>query len=344
MNQDEIRGRVESVKILVDELYLDLAEPVPEPEPEPEPIPHASGVQTFGKVQGDEWDADPIFGNYPESKLAYFRPTWADIERTEGMIEDGYHGPNGHLRRAVDVGQQLCYRLMPMPVPQWLRAKNIPGIEVNGRFFPRFDNTTFMAAVEKHVHAVGRILNGKAAFIDIGMLGDWGECQVKDTYIRDGESWIPRPDYPWPPSYDIIKWYVNLHFDAFPNSKLLVNLNLAEYPGQGGADAVRYALSLGAGLRWDSLGDPWHEQEGIPRWMQNAGITDAELKRIPVHLECMGNAEAWVREGLDYERVLNDAIDKYHATVINFKSNPIPEVMRPAVDKFIERAGQLIKG
>jgi hypothetical protein len=141
------------------------------------------------------------------------------------------------------------------------------------------------------------------------------------------------------PPFPYQKELIDIWFDAFPHTTLLMNFDEPE--------ALAYGTSRGAGWRLDCLGDlrtkaddPYFQPEMLdiyPQQVVRAGIQDVWQKR-PVSLEVCGTVSEWKRDHFDVNYILEQAL-RWHVTSVNLKSSPIPEDWKPAFEDFQKRMG-----
>ena len=141
------------------------------------------------------------------------------------------------------------------------------------------------------------------------------------------------------PEFSYQKALIDIWFDAFPNTTLLMNFDEPQ--------ALTYGTSRGAGWRLDCLGDlrtksdnPYFQPEMLdiyPQQVVRAGIQDVWQKR-PVSLEVCGTVSEWKRDHFDLDYILEQAL-RWHVTSVNLKSSPIPDDWKPAFDDFQKKIG-----
>lgn len=200
---------------------------------------------------------------------------------------------------------------------------------------PDFDDPAVHAAVAAKLKALGRAFGSQQPpFVDIGVLGLWGEWHFGDTkLVNDPRRGVPMP------SIDGAKRIIDLHREAFPHSILLAQLQDDDNRAGGApAEFLKYAVSQGAGIRADCLGAP-----GSPmmtrygRTLEKAGAAE-QWKRAPVAFEICGNLGSWLKRGWDAGEILERALE-YHVSIINTKTAVIPEKYAKAFEQFFTRCG-----
>src|SRR5215831_15891152 len=158
--------------------------------------------------------------------------------------------------------------------------------------------------------------------VDISSVGYWGE------------GWSP-----YMPAFPYQKALIDIWFDAFPHTTLLMNFDEPQ--------ALTYGTSRGAGWRLDCLGDlrtkaddPYFQPEMLdiyPQQVVRAGIQDVWPQR-PVSLEVCGTVSQWKRDHFDVKYILDQAL-RWHVTSVNLKSSPIPEDWKPVFADFQKKIG-----
>jgi hypothetical protein len=143
------------------------------------------------------------------------------------------------------------------------------------------------------------------------------------------------------PSWERQRELLDLFFEAFPKTPLLVNFDEPK--------ALEYGVKRGAGWRLDCWGDLGGRGKGMahmldmyPQQVVRTGIGDA-WRQWPVSLETCGTPGSWKQWAGGYSAAqLQDIFDqalRWHATSINIKSTPIPKDWQPAWDEFQKNIG-----
>jgi hypothetical protein len=112
----------------------------------------------------------------------------------------------------------------------------------------------------------------------------------------------------------------------------------------GDIDGMRRATERGCGWRGDCLGDMggfsknWNHMDNLyPEHVAKSGAQNA-WKRGPVAWESCWEMRKWVREGWNVRRIFDYALD-YHASYLNNKSAPLPDGVRPEIERFLRKLG-----
>jgi hypothetical protein len=160
--------------------------------------------------------------------------------------------------------------------------------------------------------------------IDMRSLGHWGEWHF--AFIE------PRPEV----QPEIRKALVDIYLDSFDKTPLIMLI--------GGDRELAYAVENGAGWRADCLGDlgywgpDWnHMKDSYQQSLDKAGANDA-WKHAPVCFESCGVMQKWADEGYDVEFITNEAL-RWHISIFNNKSSPIPPRWWDATREFIKKMG-----
>jgi hypothetical protein len=156
--------------------------------------------------------------------------------------------------------------------------------------------------------------------VDISTVGYWGE------------GWGP-----YLPRREVQKALIDVHFDAFKRTRLLMNFDVI--------DMLAYGTQRGAGWRldcWGDMGRPGknftHMLDRYPQGVVQAGAQEV-WKRSPVSLETCGTPGSWHQDpNYDLPYVMDQAL-RWHASTINIKSTTIPPQWRKAFDEFQKKIG-----
>ncbi len=156
---------------------------------------------------------------------------------------------------------------------------------------------------------------------------------------KDGAIWQPDFSDPLFLAFPYQKALIDIWFDAFPHTTLLMNFDEQQ--------ALTYGTSRGAGWRLDCLGDlrvksddPYFEPEMLdiyPQQVVRAGIQDVWQHR-PVSLEVCGTVSEWKRDHFDANYILEQGL-RWHVTSVNLKSSPIPEDWKADFESFQKKMG-----
>lgn len=293
-------------------------------------------------------DQDLSVAQYPATGLEYRRYYWSEVEPKEGqynfaLVDEGFAAAAAH-QPAMNVG--LRFMILDGPesgseIPQWLIDKGIKGnwTPDHKTFVPDLDDPTYLAYAQRLLQAFGARYNNnpELAFIDIGMVGAWGE------WHNSNFPTLQPLQERYPPA--LLNRYVDMHFSAFPDTPKIMLLN--------GYDSVAYAAKRGAGWRADCLGDwrnfsrTWsHMSNDYPERIAAAeaawpGFTQA-WKKAPVSLEICGHMAEWLSEQKYTREEVQATFDwalAQHASTLNLKSTDVPQVYRDILDKALAKIG-----
>ncbi|MBZ5624456.1 MAG: DUF4832 domain-containing protein [Acidobacteriia bacterium] len=295
------------------------------------------GIQTFQRFNGDPlnsgtaWSEEGPTGppasvsgppDFPPSTIAYCRWFWATLEPAKGDIRWGIL--DRALQEAARHGQTLAIRLMPYdqkhPLPEWYRQSGARRANPEGQpvWEPDFADPLYLKHWGALVHEAGRRYNGDPRLdaVDISSVGYWGE------------GWS---DYM--PPFEHQKKLIDIWFEAFPSTPLLMNFDQPE--------GLRYGTGKGAGWRFDCLGDlrqNWsHMLDFYPLQIVRAGVDDV-WRRAPVSFETCWVPEYWKQHGWDANYILNEAL-RWHVSSLNIKSSAIPADWKRIFEEFQKRMG-----
>jgi len=294
------------------------------------------GIQTFQRFNGDplnpglKWSEEGPTGpiavggavNFPESTIAYCRWFWETLEPQQGQVR--WDIISNALAEAHKHRQQLAIRLMPYdqkhPLPEWYRKSGAKRANAEGAplWEPDFADPLYLKYWGALVKEAGRRFDGNPDLdtVDISSVGYWGE------------GWS---DYM--PPFLQQKKLIDIWFDAFPTTRLLMNFDEPQ--------ALAYGTERGAGWRFDCLGDlraKWcHMLDFYPEQIARTGIQDV-WKRSPVSMETCGVPLHWRDQGWDIHYILEEAL-RWHVTSLNVKSSAIPPEFAAAFEDFERRMG-----
>lgn len=304
------------------------------------------GVQTFQRFQGDalnpgiRWSEQgptaPLpppsaAPDFPPSSLAYFRWFWSQFEPERGKYQ--WRILDLALAEARRHHQTLDIRLMPYdqshPLPEWYRNSgarraNQPGDPDGSIWSPDADDPLYLKTWSAFILAAGTRYDGHPALnsVDISTVGYWGE------------GWGP-----YLPSWATQKALIDVYFEAFTRTPLLMNFDEPR--------ALAYGAQRGAGWRLDCWGDlggrgktMMHMLDLYPQQVVRAGIQDV-WQRSPVSLETCGTPGSWKQWGYTDQQlqyILDQGL-RWHAASINIKSTAIPADWKPRFDEFQKKLG-----
>ncbi|MGA2590244.1 MAG: DUF4832 domain-containing protein [Bryobacteraceae bacterium] len=294
------------------------------------------GIQTFQRFNGDplnpglEWSEEGPTGpladgegvKFPASTIAYCRWFWETLEPEQGHVR--WEIVTNALAEAHKHGQTLAIRLMPYdqkhPLPEWYRKSGAKRINTEGApiWEPDFSDPLYLKHWGALVKEAGRRFDGHPDLdsVDISSVGYWGE------------GWSD-----FMPSFPYQKKLIDIWFDAFPATRLLMNFDEPQ--------ALAYGTSRGAGWRFDCLGDlraKWaHMLDFYPEQIARTGIQDV-WQRSPVSMETCGVPGSWEQHGWDVRYILAEAL-RWHVTSLNVKSSAIPSKFAAAFEDFERRMG-----
>jgi len=284
------------------------------------------GFTTMGSFDGD-------VPGYPKSTVAYFRWYWDAIEPQNGayrwdIIDDT-------IAKAKARGQRVALGIMPVNgrsgVPQWYRelgAKGSDFVPEDGvtNWMPDHNAPLYLQHMGRLVREFGKRYDGNPDIdhIDMRSLGHWGEWHF--YFAEKGTGFVDATP-------ETRRALVEMHLESFTKTPLVMLI--------GPVNELRYAVARGTGWRADCLGDVkpgWNHMRD--RYQQNldaAGANDA-WKRAPVAFESCWVMQHWAHEGWDIEFILNEAL-RWHCSVFNNKSSPVPPRWWSATEAFLKRMG-----
>ena len=306
------------------------------------------GIQTFQRFNGEalyptlRWSeagptqkgaASPAKPDFPATSLAYCRWFWSELEPQPGKYR--WEILDNALAEARKHDQTLDIRIMPYdgthPMPEWYRNSGArranKSTDRDGEIWsPDGDDPLYLKHWGALVLAAGARYDGHPYLdsVDVSTVGYWGE------------GWGPHL-----PSWQRQKELIDLYFDAFKRTPLLMNFDEPH--------ALEYGVKRGAGWRLDCWGDLGGRGKGMmhmldmyPQQVVRTGIQDA-WQKYPVSLETCGTPSHWKQWGGGYTdaqlQLIFDQAVRWHATSINIKSTPIPKDWQPKWDEFQKQIG-----
>lgn len=304
------------------------------------------GIQTFQRYNrqalyptlrwsevGPEKPVPDVEGvDFPEASVAYLRWFWWQLEPEQGkyrwdILDTAFEEARKH-------GQALNIRLMPYdqgnPLPEWFRNSgarraNRPDDPDDGRgggkvWVPDSADPLYIKHWSALVRKAGERYDGHPYLdtVDISTFGYWGE------------GWGPHP-----PDMATQKALIDVYFEAFPRTPLLMQVDVVE--------ALAYGTSRGAGWRADCWGDQGrpgrnfaHMYDSYPQAIAEAA--PEAWKHGPVSLETCGTPGSWYRGKYDLQYNFDQAL-RWHASTLNLKSTAIPEEWKKAFHEFQKKIG-----
>jgi hypothetical protein len=266
--------------------------------------------------------------DFPDTSIAYMRWFWHQIEAEQGKYR--WEILDSALDEARKHNQQLMVRLMPYdqrdPLPEWYRKSGArranKDSDADGKIWsPDADDPLYSKFWSAMIREFGRRYDGHPCLdtVDISTVGYWGE------------GWGP-----YLPSRRVQEELIDLHFEAFKRTRLLMNF---DEPASLG-----YGTRLGAGWRLDCWGDMGrrgrnfaHMIDMYPQQIVRTGIQEV-WKKAPVSLETCGTPGSWFEGKYDLDYILEQAI-RWHASTINIKSTAIPAAWKAKFEDFQKKIG-----
>lgn len=288
------------------------------------------GWETFHRFA----DADESLGDLPSS-TAYFRWYWYQVEPESDEIN--WELFDETLRHAREAGQKLAFRIMCCGTgdryyysPEWLKEQGYDGFEYRRgdgplHWAPNLDDERVLEEHLELIRAIGDRYDGHpdVAHVDLGSVGLWGEWHMSGT----GHDM---------PSHETCRRIIDTYLESFQKTPMVMLI--------GPLEELKYATSKGTGWRadcWGDMGgfsDSWcHMKNFYPQQIRKAGIRDT-WKKAPVALETCWDIRRWKREGWDIDAIFDWALE-HHASYLNNKSAPLPESVRPKVERLLKRLG-----
>lgn len=306
------------------------------------------GCATFQRFNGDllfpgEWWSEEgplqfpsaacdVVEHYLPCSVASCRWFWEKVEPREGEFD--FSMVEGALKTAQARGQTLMVRLMghgaeAQPrLPVWYREK------YPTRHYQDFKSSYLEADHDSpaYFEKWGRVIREFAArfdghpaleSVDVAFVGRWGEG-VGHCTAETSEK------------------FLDLYLQAHRKTPLLVNCEGHQF-AQGIARGLGWRADAFGDVRCDAVGGipghlRWnHTFDMYPRWVAAHGATHT-WKTRPVVLECYGAPLEMHRLGYDLDLILGQGL-KYHASIFNPKSTPLPEPWLQPLAQFCDKLG-----
>jgi len=284
-----------------------------------------------GWMTGDPANPSPRF---PYS-VVYFRLNWMDLEPEKGAFD--WSPIDTRIESARRQGMHIAFRIMTANAhsrgyycsPKWLfdagcrsfdyleggddptsGGARIPRIE------PDYSDSIYLSQHGRFLRELGRRYDGNPdiQFLDIGSYGIWGEWHT-----------------PHAAGIEVRRRIIDFYADAFLRTPLVMMSDDAE--------ALRYALQRGAGIRRDGVGSPWHEQNwiGSKKYAGVPGMADA-WKTAPVVFEWYGDYKYLQSKQWPLDRAIQFMLDN-HVSLINDNIGEVPPQAMPKLMELTRRAG-----
>jgi ribosomal protein S18 acetylase RimI-like enzyme len=283
------------------------------------------GITTANSFEGD-------VDGYPTSRIAYWRFYWSEIERGNGNFQ--WDIIDKVIETARSRGQRVALGVMPAngSAPEWYRELGAEGFEYmperggDMSWMPDHNDPLYLKYMGRLVKEMGLRYDGHPDIdhVDMRSLGHWGEWHF--GFIE------PRPEV----KPEIRKALVDIYLDNFKETPLIMLI--------GGEGELKYAVERGTGWRADCLGDlgywgpDWnHMKDSYQQSLDEADANEA-WKKAPVCFESCGVMQKWADEGYDVEFIINEAL-RWHISIFNNKSSPVPPRWWGAVEEFIKKMG-----
>ncbi len=270
----------------------------------------------------------PAPPDFPVTSIAYMRWFWHQIEPEQGKYR--WEILDIALEEAGKHNQQLMVRLMPYdqrdPLPAWYRTSGArranKDSDSDGKIWsPDADDPLYFKYWSALIREFGKRYDGHPNLdtVDISTVGYWGE------------GWGPHL-----PSRQIQEELIDLYFDSFKRTRLLMNFDEPT--------ALAYGTQRGAGWRldcWGDMGRPGrnfaHMIDLYPQQVVRTGIQEV-WRKAPVSLETCGTPGSWFESKYDLDYILEQAL-RWHASTINIKSTAIPVPWRAKFEEFQKKIG-----
>jgi len=271
---------------------------------------------------------------YPKTTIAYLRFYWRYFEPEDNNFN--WYIIDDALQLAVERGQTLALRICPygsgrhQDIPVWLREQ-IGESRGLAHSFWRVDpeDPRYVAQWTEMVRAVGERYDGHPdiEFVDVSIVGFWGEGAGSNLLSEKTR-----------------KALVDAYLEGFRKTRLVMLLTDERTNGYGRSrrDVGWRVDCLGDLGFWADEQDGWtHMWDCYPQRIIETGMQDA-WKTAPVVLELCGVFNTWKRRegyGIEEVKYIIEQSLKWHISILNAKSSPVPGEWRPLIDEWLKKMG-----
>ena len=288
-------------------------------------------VDTLLSNPGQGW-----MGGVPfHGPVEYYRFNWQDIEPQKGQYN--WNLIDDRLARLRKTGGSLSLRVMTANAhsegyycsPKWLFDLGCKGFEykINNndstsggkhilRIEPDYSDDIYLAEHGAFIAELGKRYDGQPdiEFLDIGSYGIWGEWHTTH----------PAP-------LSVRESIISMYTKAFRHTSLVFMTDDAE--------ALKFALAHGTGMRRDGVGSPWHEKNwiGSKKYAQVTGMADV-WKSSPIVFEWFGDYNFMKSKGWSFDAAVNFMLSN-HVSLINGNIGHYPPEAVPQLEKLARLAG-----
>ncbi|MBN8548157.1 MAG: DUF4832 domain-containing protein [Deltaproteobacteria bacterium] len=292
------------------------------------------------------------------SRVAYQKFYWDQLETAPGRYD--FSLIDSALQAAQAQNQKLDLRpVMPYAPeegpPKFLRASGMAGEmavyddgESRQQFWlPDLNDDAVRKIFIDLIKALGARYNSdpRVGIVDISIFGLWGEGhlgEVSGAFEPISKASQSAFAGKYALTANSRRELLDAYFEAFPDKLKVAQLTDVE--------GLKYAISRGAGIRFDCFGGYYMEHSV---YLQNLKAADAMdvWKKAPVVAEICGTLGSWSANWGSGERQYNEQVlqqifdrgtDVYHLSALNAKNGEqgqIPEKFKPAFEKFLGTLG-----
>ncbi len=283
------------------------------------------GFTTMSNFDGD-------VPSHPKSTISYWRWYWNAIEPQPGVYR--WDIIDDTIAKAKARGQRVALGIMPIDgpktVPQWFRELGARGWDYDYEgatcWMPDHNDPLYLDHMGRLVREFGRRYDGNPDIdhVDMRSLGHWGEWHF--FMAEQGKGFVDATP-------ETRRALVDMYLESFTKTPQVMLI--------GPINELRYAVERGTGWRADCLGDVkagWnHMRDRYQQNIEAAGATEV-WKRSLVAFESCWVMQHWADEGWDVEFIFNEAL-RWHCSVFNNKSSPVPPRWWNATEAFLKRIG-----
>jgi hypothetical protein len=306
------------------------------------------GYDTFQTISGSgvttafSATTDPGKPSWIPSTVMYVRPSWAEMEPSQGTLSSWL---DNALTAAHAAGQKVALRpgvTLRWPtgvnaLPSWVMSLGATETTRDGFLVPDFNNSVFVTQYVNFIKLLGQKYDSdpRLGVIDIGGIGNAENEWHMSPFFEEYSIAMP----PFSTSEQPI---IDAYVAAFPHHPLtgLINAGGASTTS-GSSPALAYMGQHGTGWRGDCFGDTnFAMVNPYPNYVTAASMINS-WKNGPVAFESCYDIAQWPSKGYaSYRAIFNYGLAA-HASLINNKSIAPPSsgTGMTELQRFLARLG-----
>jgi hypothetical protein len=288
-------------------------------------------------------NTDSSLPSWIPSTVSYVRPSWAEMEPSQGVLSNWLDNALANAHRA---GQKVAIRpgiTLRWPtgvnaLPAWVMSLGATTTTLEGFIVPTYSNPVFVTQYVNFVKLLGQKYDSdpRLGIIDLSGIGAAENEWHMSPFYED--SGVAMPNFT-----TVEKPIIDAFFQAFPHHKMIMAF-------EGGGEstpttsnqALPYSASLGAGMRGDGIGDEGFSMDNLYPYFTNLWGLQNQWKIGPIAFESDDDMHSWptLANFTSYRAIFNYAL-AYHTSLINNKSAAIPTdaTATSELQRFLRRLG-----